>query len=144
MTTTTTLTAPPTRPATAQSGKAGHLWRTGAMAGLAASVATSAFAALAHAVGVPLKISGDAIPPVGFAQLTFVAVIVGTILAVGLAHRAARPRHTFVSTTVVLTLLSIVPDALVDASVATKLTLALTHVVAAAIVFPALASRLTD
>jgi hypothetical protein len=120
------------------------VWRTGALAGLAASVATSAFAALAHAAGVPLKVSGEAIPPVGFAQVTYVAVIVGTILAVVLAHRAARPRHTFVSTTVVLTFLSIVPDALVDASVATKLTLALTHVVAAAIVIPTLASRLTD
>lgn len=48
------------------------------------------------------------------------------------------------TTTIVLTLVSIVPDVLVDAHAATKLTLALTHVIAAAIVIPALASHLTD
>jgi hypothetical protein len=143
MTSTTTLTAPTGR-ATRRSAAGSHLWRTGGAAGLAASVATAGVATLAHALGVSLKVAGEAIPPVGFAPLTFMAVIVGTILAVALAHRAARPSHTFVTTTVVLTLLSIVPDALVDATVATKLTLALTHIVAAAIVIPALASRLTD
>lgn len=142
MTSTTNLIAP-TR-TTRRSAAGGRLWRTGALAGFAASVATAAVAVLAHALGVSSKIAGEAIPPVGFAQVTFMAVIVGTILAVVLAHRAARPRHTFVTTTVVLTLVSIVPDALVDAGVATKLTLALTHIVAAAIVIPALASRLTD
>jgi hypothetical protein len=143
MTSTTTLTAP-TGPTTRRSASGSHLWRTGGAAGLAASVATAAVAALAHSFGVSLKIAGEAIPPVGFAQLTFMAVIVGTILAVVLARMASRPRHTFVTTTIVLMLLSIVPDALVDAGVATKLTLALTHVVAAAIVIPSLASRLTD
>ena len=143
MTSTNTLTAPIGR-TTGRSAAGSHVWRTGAVAGLAASLATSSVAALAHTLGVSLKIAGEAIPPVGFAQVTFMAVIVGTILAVVLAHRAARPRHAFVTTTIVLTLLSIIPDALDDAGVATKLTLALTHIVAAAIVIPALASRLTD
>ena len=48
----------------------------------------------------------------------------------------------FVVTTIVLTAMSIVPDVLADAQTATRLVLALTHVVAAAIVIPALASRL--
>ena len=81
---------------------------------------------------------------VGFAQVTFVAALIGTALAVVFARRATRPRHTFVITTIALTALSLVPDVLADAETATRFTLALTHVVAAAIVIPALASRLSD
>lgn len=68
----------------------------------------------------------------------------GTVLAVVLSRRATRPQRTFVVTTVVLTALSIIPDVLADASTSTRFTLALSHVVAAAIVIPALASRLSD
>ena len=46
--------------------------------------------------------------------------------------------------TLALTAVSFVPDVLADAHTATKLTLILTHIVAAAIVIPALASRLSD
>ena len=104
MTSTTTLTAPIGR-TTRRSAAGSRLWRTGGAAGLTASVATMAVAALAHSVGVSFQISGEAIPAVGFAQLTFMAVIAGTILAVGLARLASRPRHTFVTATIVLTLL---------------------------------------
>jgi hypothetical protein len=38
----------------------------------------------------------------------------------------------------------LIPDVLADAQVSTRLTLALTHVVAAAIVIPALAARLSE
>jgi hypothetical protein len=120
------------------------VWRTGVAAGAVASVATFTTAAVAQATDVSLKVSGEAIPLVGFAQLTFVAAIVGTILAVVLSRRANRPQHTFVVTTLALTALSLVPDVLADAQSATRFTLALTHLVAAAIVIPALASRLSD
>ena len=50
----------------------------------------------------------------------------------------------FLITTMALTMLSFVPDVTADAHTATKVALALSHVVAAAIVIPALASRLTD
>jgi hypothetical protein len=49
-----------------------------------------------------------------------------------------------VRTTVALTALSLIPDAIADAAVETKGLLMLTHLVAAAIVIPALASRLAD
>jgi len=127
-----------------QSGTTKRLWKTGAVAGVSAAVATFAFAALAQAVDVPLTVGGQAIPLVGFAQLTLVASIIGTVLAVVLSRRATRPQRTFVMTTVVLTALSIIPDVLADASTSTRLTLALSHVVAAVIVIPALASRLSD
>jgi hypothetical protein len=49
-----------------------------------------------------------------------------------------------VATTLVLTGLSFLPDVFADAAAATKVTLVLTHVVAATIVIPALAARLAD
>jgi hypothetical protein len=142
--TTTTLTAPTTRQTTPQSSTTRHVWRTGTVAGLSASVATFTFAAVARALDVPLKVAGESIPLVGFAQLTFVAAIIGTVLAVVMSRRASRPRRTFVVTTLALTLVSFAPDVLADAHTATKFALALSHVVAAAIVIPALASRLSD
>ena len=120
------------------------VWKTGLAAGLTASVATTATAAVAHAAGVSLVVGGQAIPLPGFAQVTIVATMVGTLLAAVFARRAARPQRTFVVTTIALTLLSFVPDLLADAHVSTRLALAFTHVVAAAIVIPALASRLDD
>jgi peptidoglycan/LPS O-acetylase OafA/YrhL len=144
MTTTTTLTAPAINPAPARRSNSKQIRRAGAVAGLVAAAATSTTAALASSLDVSLKVGGQAIPVLGFAQLTFVAAIIGTVIAVVLSHRASRPRHTFVMTTLALTALSIVPDVTADAHTATKLVLALTHLVAAAIVIPALASRVTD
>jgi hypothetical protein len=118
--------------------------RSGLVATVAASVATTVVAALGHAAGVPLNISGEAIPLWGFAQLTAIFSLIGVGLAVVLARRAASPRRTFVCTTVGLTVLSLVPDVLADATVATIGLLMLTHAVAAAIVIPALASRLPE
>jgi peptidoglycan/LPS O-acetylase OafA/YrhL len=139
MTVTTTLTAPTTPRVRTTS-----VWKTGVGAGLAASAATVGVAALARAIDIPLSVGGESIPLVGFAQATFVATIIGTVLAAVMSRRANRPAHTFVVTTLVLTAMSIVPDVLADAQTATRFVLALTHVVAAAIVVPALASRLTD
>jgi hypothetical protein len=134
--------APTTTPAPSRTRTG--LWKTGAVAGLAASAATVVTAAVADAAGVPLTVGGEEILLVGFAQLTFVCSMIGTVLAVVLARRARRPQHTFVVTTIVLTALSIIPSVVADATVATRSVLALTHVVAAAIVIPALASRLHD
>jgi len=120
------------------------LWLTGATAGVTASVATWATAAIADAAGVSLTVGGQSIPLIGFAQITLVASLIGTVLAVVLSRRATRPRRTFVVTTVALTLASIIPDALADAQTSTRLVLALTHGVAAAIVIPALAGRLEN
>ena len=149
MTATTTLTvptasAPTTSLAIRESAPTKQLWKTGVVAGLTASVATVAVAAAAKAIDIPIEVGGKAIPLLGFAQLTFVGALIGTILAVVLSYRASRPRRTFLVTTVALTLLSVVPDVLADAHTATRFTLALTHVVAAAIVIPALSSRLSD
>jgi len=120
------------------------IWKAGLLATGAAAVATSTVAAVAHAAGVPLTVGGDEIPVLGFAQMTVLFSVVGIVLAVALARWARRPERTFVVTTITLTALSLVPDASADASTATRLVLGLTHVVAAAIVIPAVASRLAD
>jgi hypothetical protein len=129
--TTLTATPPPTTRPT--------VWRTGLAAGVAAAAATTAVAAAARAVDVPLEIDGEAIPLVGFAQLTLFFTGVGVLLARFIGRRSA-----FRTTTVVLTALSLTPDLAVSASTATKLTLIVTHLVAAAIVIPALTGRLPE
>src|SRR5262245_55706528 len=121
-----------------------RLWKTGVVAGLAASVATLAFAAVVDAAGVSLEVGGEAIPLIGFAQVTFVATLIGTVLAVSFARWARHAHRTFLRTTIALTAISFVPDVLADAQTSTKFALALSHVVAAVIVIPALASRLAD
>jgi hypothetical protein len=121
----------------------GSLILTGLVATAAASVATPIVAAAGHAAGISLEIGGAPIPVVGFGTLTAFFSLVGVVLAVVLARLARHPRSAFVRTTVVLTALSLVPDVIVDAAVPTKALLMLTHLVAAAIVVPAVARRLT-
>ncbi|MEU8115110.1 DUF6069 family protein [Micromonospora sp. NPDC048947] len=134
-----TATANTTRAATSN---VGALIRTGVAATVAASVATMAVAAVGHLAGISLELGGAPIPVTGFGVLTAVFSLIGVIIAGLLARFARRPRLTFVRTTVVLTALSVVPDVIADAGTATKALLMLTHLVAAAIVIPAVARRL--
>jgi hypothetical protein len=131
----------PAVPATAPS-RTRALVGTGVAAIALASAATTAVAAAGNAAGVSLDAGGAPIPVSGFAILTAGFSLVGLVIAVVLAFRARHPRRTFVRTTVALTVLSFVPDVLLDAGIATKALLILTHVVAAAIVIPAIARRL--
>ena len=106
------------------------------------AVATTFVAAVARAADVALAVDGESIPLAGFAQLTLIAGVLGIGIA-ALARRFARhARRAFVSVTVALTALSLVPDLTVDATTGSKLVLMLTHVVAAALIIPALARRL--
>ncbi|GAB3336827.1 DUF6069 family protein [Micromonospora halotolerans] len=121
----------------------GALIRTGVVAAVAASAATMVVAAAGHAAGVSLDMAGAPIPVAGFGVLTAAFSLIGVVIAALLSRFARRPRRTFVRTTVVLTVMSLVPDVIADAGVATKVLLMLTHLVAAAIVIPAVARRLT-
>jgi len=114
----------------------------GAVATVVASVATPLLAAAGQAAGLSLDVGGAPIPVPGFGTLTAMFSLVGVVIAVVMARVARRPRATFVRTTVVLTALSLVPDAIVDAAPTTKALLMLTHLVAAAIVVPVIARRL--
>lgn len=117
----------------------GSLWWTGIAAAVAASAATMAVAAAGHAAGVSLDMAGAPIPVQGFGVLTAVFSMVGVVLAAVLSRTVGNPRRTFLRTTVALTALSLVPDVIADASPATKGLLMITHLVAAAIVIPAVA-----
>ena len=137
-TTTTTNTE-----TTARTTPARAMWAAGTLSGAVAAVATTVIAAVARASDVPLAIDGEQIPLLGFGQLTLVGAVIGTVLAVSFAKWARHPQRTFVVTTVVLTVLSLVPDVVADATTGSKLVLMLTHVVAAVIVVPTLAKRLS-
>lgn len=114
----------------------------GVAAAAVASTATTVIAAAGSAAGISLDMGGEPVPVLGFGMLTAVFSLVGLALTAVLARRARHPQATFVRTTLVLTALSLVPDALADAAPSTKALLVLTHLVAAAIVIPALARRL--
>ena len=136
-TTTTTTTESPARPTRARA-----IWAAGLLSGAVGAVATTVVAAVARSADVPLAIDGEEIPLLGFAQLTIMCAVVGTVLAVSFAKWSRRPQRTFVVTTVALTALSLVPDVVADATTGSKFVLMLTHLVAAAIVVPTLAKRL--
>ena len=137
--TTSTSTSATTTPATTVRPS---LWKLGLLAGLVAAVATTAVVIVARAADVPVAVQREQLPLAGFAQLTLVATVIGIVIARVLSTRARHPRHTFVVATVALTAVSLVPDVLADATTASRLTLGLTHLVAAAIVIPTLAKRL--
>lgn len=114
----------------------------GIAAGLAAAAATTTVAAIARAAGVALAAQGEQIPLLGFAQLTFLFSMVGVVLAAVLRRKAARPRRTFVRTTVALAAASLAAPFTLPMDGVSIGVLVLTHVVAASIVIPAVATRL--
>jgi flagellar biosynthesis protein FliP len=145
MTATTTRTAISSPAGGSAATRSPKLWRPGIVAGLTAAAATTAVAAVAHGLGVSLETApGEAIPVIGFGQLTLVFTAIGVLLARTLRGRARQPRSTFTRATIVLTVLSLVPDMVLAAAASTKMTLVLTHLVAAAIVIPTLSSRLPE
>jgi amino acid transporter len=121
------------------------VWKHGVAAALVASVATTVLAGVASATGVSFAdTTGASIPIAGFAQLTLVFSLVGVGVAAVMARKARRPRPTFVRTAVALTALSFVPDLTFGFDAGSAATLIALHVVAAAIVVPTLARRLSS
>ena len=115
----------------------GRLLRTGALAGAGAAAATVAIAASARAADVALKVDDKAIPLVAFAFWTIVATAAGAVIAAIVRHR--RP---FLAITLAATALSLVPAVLAPDDTSTAAVLVGTHLVAAAIVIPALGRQL--
>jgi hypothetical protein len=115
--------------------------RAALTSGAVAAVATTAVAAVASAAGVPLEIDGEAIPMVGFAELTLFGAVLGGLIAAALNRYTAQPRGSFVVATVVLTALSCVPSVAFPPDAATKAVLVTTHVLAALVIVPALARQ---
>ncbi len=119
------------------------VWKHGLAAAVAASVVTTAIAAVASGAGITFAgPDGSSIPLLGFAQLTLVFSLIAVGIAAVMARRARRPRSTFVLTCVALLTLSAVPDLTFGFDGAAAAVLILTHLAAAAIVVPVLAHRL--
>ena len=143
MTSTLTSTFAPTPSVSAEQVRpVGRVGRTGLVAGIGAAAANLAAVGVARQLDVAFEIKGEQIPVYAFGQVTLFAAIIGIGMAALFARRARRPRRAFVVTTVALTALSTMPPAIVDASIATKLMLGLTHLLAAVIIIPAVAARL--
>lgn len=138
MSTTMTITTAPA----AEADERTHPVRRAALtSGAVAAVGTTALAAAADAAGVPLAIEGEMIPLLGFAQMTLVGAVVGGVIAAALNRYSNHAQRTFTLVAVVLTALSCVPSVALPPDVATKAVLVATHVLAAAIIVPALARQ---
>ena len=72
------------------------------------------------------------------------AVAAGFFLAVAMRRFARTPHRTFVVTTVALTVVSLIPDVIVQMPIGTRFSLMAMHLVAAVIVIPAIAARLPE
>lgn len=120
------------------------LRRTTVVVGGAAAVATAAAAAALHAAGVTFEVDGEPIPLLGFGQMAFLWTIVGGVIAGSIRKRSAHARRRWIQVTLGLTALSCLPSVTAPASTGTRAALCLTHLVAAAVVIPVIARRLTD
>jgi len=110
-------------------------WRSGLVTVVIGAVATTLVSVALQAIGVGLEIDGESIPALAFAQMVALGGVIGIVLARHLGRTA------YLRTTVTLTALSCVPSLALADTVADKLGLVLTHLVAAAIIVPRLARR---
>ncbi len=122
---------------------------TGAVAAVAGAIVLYGYGALARALSVPMRAGepgarhAEAITPLNFATGVVFCTVLGTILAMILAARVAGPARAFLRTALVLVAVSLVfPLAASHTAVTTRLTLALGHLIAAAIVIPLITLRL--
>jgi peptidoglycan/LPS O-acetylase OafA/YrhL len=140
-----TTTAPTvTAPRYATTPSARSLRRSTVVAVLVAAAVTTGTAAAVHAAGVSFEVDGKMIPLLGFAQMTFLGAVIGGVLLAVLNRRSRSARRRFLQTAVALTALSCVPSVTWPDDTATKLALVALHVLAAAIVVPALVRHAHD
>jgi hypothetical protein len=125
------------------------VWQVSYLAGLVASVVVEVWGLAARAAGVPMRAAGfgshHATPvTVGmFAMGTMVVTFWFTFAVILIARFAKNPRRAYLRTALPLLALSLaVPLTAADTAISTKLTLAAAHLIAGAIIIPAVARRL--
>jgi low temperature requirement protein LtrA len=121
--------------------------RTGGLSILIAGIANSVLGIGADIAGVAMAVKGfgsevrESIPVFAYFVSTMIGGAVGLFLLLAL-KRSGATKKTFFIVTGVLTVISLIPPLMTDASPGTKIVLELLHVVAAAIIIPALAKGL--
>ena len=150
---TTTLTTPRTNTTTTTRAPYGRLLLVNLGATVAAGVATEAWVGIVRATGTELRIGdpfGDPSSamtlPVGACATSIVmCMVLGTALAVGLNWKAKRPAYTYVVVACALTFISLgAPLVAAGTSAATKFTLVVAHLIAAAVIIPLVARCLAS
>jgi hypothetical protein len=151
---TTTDNAAVSTPAAPDPGAPSRLARipvpaAGAVAAVAGAAVLYGYGAVARALAGPMQAGdigashADPVTPSSFSIGVVLCTVVGTVLALVLARRAADPARTFLRTALVLTAVSLLfPLTASHTDTATRLTLALGHLVAAALIIPILVSSL--
>lgn len=125
------------------------LWQVGPAAALVAAAASVLLYEVARAAGVPMELTEvfeDHFARMPVQNMAFAALLegglAGTALAAACRRWAPRPQSSFVALTMVGLIASFVLPIVSDASTATKVVLAVSHVVVAVIIVPALALAL--
>ena len=125
------------------------VWQVSYLSGAAASVVVEAWGLAARAAGVPMRAAGlgahHATPvTVGmFAMGTMVVIFWFTFAVILIARYAKNPGRAYLRAALPLLALSLaVPLTAADTPASTKLTLAAAHLIAGAVIIPAVAWRL--
>ncbi|GAA5105487.1 hypothetical protein GCM10023339_01410 [Alloalcanivorax gelatiniphagus] len=120
-----------------------RLATTGVVATIAAAALDALVAGVARSAGVDLEVTGgEAIPVSGIAFVTAVFSLAGVVGAAALLQWSHDPARWWWRATVALTALSLVPPFVAAADAATAVTLVVLHLLAAAVVIPAVARAL--
>jgi hypothetical protein len=124
-------------------------WRVAMLAGVAAAAATELFALAARGAGVPMRAGStgadhaEAIPAFGFASTTLMFAVVGTVFAVVLGRKSTHAAAIYTWTTTAVVAVSLLGPAFAGSTTtATKVVLAVAHVLAGAVVIPVVRRRL--
>jgi hypothetical protein len=121
--------------------------RTGGLAILGAGVANTVVGLGSDAAGVAMAVKGfgadvrESIPVFAYFVSTMIGGAVGLLIMLAMKRKGAT-KKTFVIVTGVLTVLSLISPLTADASSGTKIVLELLHLIAAALIIPALAKGL--
>jgi len=125
------------------------VWRVSAAAGLVAAAAAELFALGARLADVPMRAGNagadhaESIPPFGFAVTTLMFTVAGTVLAVVLARTARRAAAVYAWAAWAVVAVSLLGPATAGATTtATKVVLAISHVVAGSVAIPVVTRRL--
>lgn len=146
-----TTTSAPRTPATSPASFLGRrrVWQVNSLAALAASVVVELWGLAARAAGVPMRAAGPGAQhattiTVGmFAMGTMVVTFWFTFVLVLIARFADDPRRTYLRVALPLLAVSLAaPLTAADTAVPTKLTLAVAHLIAGAVIVPTVARRL--